>query len=348
MIILMDSNSRMKQKSKSILILAFAFLLEGTPLPSHGVEKATVDPLSLVEAVYTHPSQPYKGRMVIDTWNGSTTKAEEVNVYFTPPSSYRLEFLMADGNCDRVVLTAGDSQEIQLFEKGKMVKNFIMKNPPKLISREEGRRLLLQNYEVSVKEAPALAGRRPAWLMVLTPITSGKPQQEVLIDKKTRVVLEVKRYTPNEPNGYAIRMTQFDPNASLAKTVFMTAPVDQSPFKKEDIDAPEIAETERASSMALLQGGFSLESVDRFEIQGKPVRHMQYTDGLIPLSLFETTVPVQMPKNQNSQFTVGNPLQMGYADSGSSVYLWNKGKLYYTLIGDTQRILLQQIASRIE
>src|SRR5690242_8278925 len=62
--------------------------------------KTLPDPTSLIDMVLNLPTHTYKGHITVTQWSENNSRVEEVNIYYTTPNKYRLEFLRPDGKVD--------------------------------------------------------------------------------------------------------------------------------------------------------------------------------------------------------------------------------------------------------
>jgi len=329
-------------KRAARLLLAPLLVLAGGPLQA--VDKViTPDPIQLLDTAYAGPAFSYQGRVLLTQWTGKQTTAEEVNVFFAPPARYRLEFLSPDGSIDRIVLGDGRREQVQLMKQGKVVASYATETSPRFIDKEEERRLLLANYKVSVVGPENVMGRS-TWVVDLTPVAAGKPSQRMWIDRESKAVLEVKRTLPT--GGASTQFTRFEAKA-LPDTLFgqdNTIAVEEigKPLENPE-EARQLGGT--TGDQSSLEGGFSLMGADLFDVKGEKVRHLRYTDGLIPVSLFVTRVAVEAPKAPDAGTrSLTSPIYFGLS-TPVNVSQWKNGKEHYTLIGEVDPALLQRITS---
>ncbi|MBV9081021.1 MAG: MucB/RseB C-terminal domain-containing protein [Elusimicrobia bacterium] len=224
--------------------------------------------------------------MNLTRWRSADTHSEEADVYFMPPRSYRIEFLSPSGAVDRVVLTDGSRQEIQLVRQGKLVESDEKSFGSPLLSDERQRSLLLVNYTVEVAGTDKVLAR-PVWIVQLTPLYPGKPAERLLVDQESGIILEARRVAAEA--GSSTTFTRFEPNVKLPESLFAWS--HPAPNVDEALAKPNDRES-AGSWPSTLPGGFSLLSSENFEINGKPVRHLRYFDGLSSFSIFETAAPV--------------------------------------------------------
>jgi outer membrane lipoprotein-sorting protein len=305
----------------------------------------------LLSSILDNPSRPYQGQMLISYWSEKGSKAEEVKVYFSPPNNYRFEFLSPNGAVDRVVISNGTSEQVQFMNHDKVQASYSTDKVPSIINTKDEKQLLVENYKIVLKPSEKIVDRN-TWSLELTPLTEGKPHQIMRIDRETHVILEIKRYTADGKNGSLTRFTKFSPMASLPGGLFLSAS-SLTPLEKEKVGTTiPVPDQMGSGSHAFLlptklYGGFLLEADNQIEVNGKSIKHLRYTDGLLPVSIFQAPLPVKAPEQNARVIPWNQPLEMG-ATTGGNVYQWKKDEVYYILIGDLQQDLLQKIAGHIQ
>ena len=323
------------------LLLASSLFLGGS---LRAADRAVApDPIQLLDSAYAGPAFSYQGRVMLTQWTGKQTTAEEVNVFYSPPGRYRLEFLTPDGKVDRVVLGDGHREQVQLMKDGKVVSSYATEVSARFIDKEEERRLLLANYHVTLVGPENVMGRS-TWVVDLTPTMEGKPSQRMWIDRDSKAVLEVKRSLPT--GGASTQFTRFEAKV-LPESLFGQDTSIVAEDIGKSVESPEEARTlsGKSGDQASLAGGFSLMGADLFDVKGETVRHLRYTDGLIPVSLFVTRVAVAAPTApEDASRSVTSPIYFGLS-TPVNVSQWKEGKEHYTLIGEVDPALLHRISA---
>jgi len=289
--------------------------------------------------------------MMVTEWSGKQTRAEEVEVFYSPTNRYRWEFLAPDGAVSRIAVSDGASEQVLLVQPGKTLRGEAVRASTKLMFPEREKELLLKNYLLSVSGPDTVAGRN-AWILLLKPILAGKPHQQLWFDAETQVILAIKRYLPTRQFATLSRFTRFETTKSLPDELFKlktaaaaAATGDMGP------DFLSIDELEKATGREIalpesLPGGFAFESADFFEVGKDTVRHLRYTDGLAVLSIFLTDRPVRLPaagaSGLGSRLSPPGSLRLS---STGKVFAWKRGQQHYTLMSDVSRDLLERIAA---
>ena len=306
-----------------------------------GPAGAAPDPHELLGQALAGPKVPYSARVMLTQWYDGKTRAEEANVYFSPPEKSRWEFLSPAGGVRRVVVSDGQNTFILLPLRNEVVLGSAAKSGAKLISPEEELALLTRNYAVSVAGAEAVAGRS-AWRIEISPAVEGKPSEELWVDKETHVILQVRRTSPNGQRASVSRFERFDQKKDMPEELFDLEVGSAVPRVEHSLDPDFLSleelrqETGKAfDAPSELPGGFVFESADHYTEHATSVVHLRYTDGLAVLSLFETSRPVRQTRREE-KLPAGRVLN------------WNARHRHFTLIGDVSDGLLEQIAARLK
>jgi len=303
-------------------------------------------PESILQATLDGAETPYQGRMMVTHWYGKQARADEVEVYFSPPNRYRWEFLNPDGSLARVAVSDGEQEQVYLPQRRKVLRGSAIKSADKRMSLDEEQATLLRNYVIVFSGADFVAGR-PAWVLELSPKVQGKPSQRLWVDQETYAILEIRRFRRKGQFATLSRFTRFTPKKELPEDLFQLSVDSGTRMDEHGLD-PEflsLEEFERAVGRAAgvpkeLPGGFVFESAALFRIKSQEVRHIRYTDGLAVLSLFETDRPVRMPKGlPNAVAPAVAPGALRLSSSGRVIH-WKQGRRHYTLIGDISEELL--------
>ncbi|MFA6002691.1 MAG: hypothetical protein WC881_01340, partial [Elusimicrobiota bacterium] len=149
-----------RNKSRLPALAAALFL----PAAAASAAPASPSPLELLDAALRAPEVSYQGRMMITEWSGQQTRAEEVEVSYSPTNRYRWGFLRPDGTVSRLVVSDGSNEQIQLVDPGKTINGESVRSATKLMFPEREKELLLKNYRLTVSGPDTVAGRK-AWVL---------------------------------------------------------------------------------------------------------------------------------------------------------------------------------------
>jgi len=323
-------------------------------LAARAICAASPDPLELLQGAAAGPTTAYEGHVSVIRWFGKRTRAEEANVFFSPPNRYRWEFIAPDGSPERLVVSDGKKEYLSLPHQGKLLCGDAVKSSPKPTEPDREFELMLKNYRVTLSGAEKRVGRA-VWVVEIAPHVRGKPTQRVWIDQQTNVLLESGRFWDKGAFAVLSRYTRFEPKESLAEELFefKTNPGTEVDEHGLDPDYLSFEEMRRATGKTFnfpqtLPGGFVFESADFFDVQAQTVRQARYTDGLAALSLFQTNRPVRPPKDSGPEAALPpHPGDFGLASTGH-VLRFRRGGLYYTLLGDVSEELLSRIAASVK
>ncbi len=326
---------------------------------SHAAETATkvfaekMSPAAIKDlaiAAFQPPKVPFEARLMLTEWRQGKTNAEEVQLYFTPPEAYRIEFLSFNGQIQKTVLTNEKTAYIRSTGDAKTLPVDTPLQISSLLTDEQVEDLLTKNYIFEVKGTDMFIGRS-VWLLQLSPRVSGKPIHELKVDRETQVVLEHRRYLTKEDAGSLTRFSTFRPNKKFAEDVFL--PVEAitgfTTSAAHDLDSPTFKTmSPPPDSYLQLPAGFFLRGYRSFQVQGTTANYFSYTDGATPLSVFKTTLPVKFPQGTSvsDKLTV-LPTEVGLS-SADQIYYGRSGQDYYTLIGEISPDLLNNIANHFQ
>ncbi|OGR86156.1 MAG: hypothetical protein A3J74_10645 [Elusimicrobia bacterium RIFCSPHIGHO2_02_FULL_57_9] len=290
--------------------------------------------------------------MMVTHWRGKRARAEEVEIYHAPNNRKRREFIAPDGRILRMIISDGESEQVHWLKSGKTLRGDAVKSYEKLMSPEKERELLLKNYSLAVSGPDKVAGRF-AWVLEFKPLVSGKPHQQLWIDRQTGVILANKRLLPKKSFAVLSRFSRFEPRKTLDDSLFRLDAASAGAVSGHGLepDFMSLEELNEATGKTMrfpadLPGGFVFESADFFDIGKQVIRHLRYTDGLAVISLFQTQRPVKPPKQPDLQ--TGDGAGSLRLSGASRVLAWKRKKQYFTLMGDVSGEILGNISSSLK
>jgi negative regulator of sigma E activity len=303
----------------------------------------------LAASAFKSPAIPFQSRLILTQWSGSDSRAEELNLDYNPPGIYRIEFLAFDGSVKKVVINDAVKKQVSM-QTDKQAPS-VVEYPPQigeLISPTEMSDLLQKNYKFSLKGSDTFIGR-PVWVVEMTPKTDGKPTHILKIDKDTMVVLEHRRFLPNDQIGSLTRFSTFEPEKKFAEGTFSFSNRPGLSTDKRDFEMPKPENLKPPpDNMKKLPNGFELSSYNVFEVQGTQADHFYYSDGALPLSVFETKLPIHFPVktrvSDKSDFTSVATQNLSSVDQ---IVYGKRNGTYITVIGEASPALLQSIVKHI-
>ncbi|MFA6029648.1 MAG: sigma-E factor regulatory protein RseB domain-containing protein [Elusimicrobiota bacterium] len=319
-----------------------------------GAATKAPEPQELLRRVAAGPTGAYEGRMEVIRWYGKKTRAEEARVYFDPPNRYRWEFLAPDGRPERLVVSDGSKEHVYLPREKRVLEGDAVKSSPKPSGPDEDIELLLRNYRVASLGEGTRAGRK-VWGLEISPLAAGKPSQRMWIDQETSAVLESRLFREKGSFTVLSRLSHFTPRPDIDDELFTLSIPTGSVVSEHGLDPDYLSleELRRAAGGKVtfprdLPAGFVFESADFFEVGRGTVRQARYTDGLAVVSVFQTARPVRLPKDAILE-PAGpmRPGELGLTSSGRFMR-FQRGRTFYTLIGDVSQDLLEQLAARLK
>ncbi len=327
----------MRRKIKPALFIALVVAGAGA---AFAAEPAAQEVLHRALAL---PTVPFEGTISVTYWHSRATTAEEVHIVFNPPNRTRWQFLLPNGRVDREMTTDGDSDQLQIVSPARSFSGDALKSTAKKISEEQEWNLLLSNYDITLGAHDTVAGHA-CQLVILKPKTSGKPLEKIWVDKKTGVILEIRRVHP--ATGVAmvsryVKFTSWEAGDQAAPVVTIdpaTEPKEEHPLQLDFLSKEDLDKDGRFAGPVpqSLRDGFIFESADFMQVKGGTVHQLRYTDGLCVLSLFQTEHATRGPKGSKG----------GALDRNGMLefFSWNQSQRHYTLMGDVSRDLLQDIS----
>lgn len=304
----------------------------------------------LAAAAFKNPSTAFQSRLILSEWKGDESRAEEVNLSYSPPGMYRIDFLGFDGNVKRTVLT-DSAKNVSIQRNANDKSGSVANYPPQfadMIRPEAMEALLKKNYTFSITGSDTFIGRS-VWLLEMKPQTEGKPLHQLKIDKETLVVLEHRRFLPNDKIGSLTRFSTFEPNKTFTAGTFSATGEGLQMAQKRDFETKLTNATPPPANMRDLPAGFTLSSYNVFEVDGTPANHFYYSDGALPLSVFETKLPVKFPQKASTSEKADFMLVPTYGLSSVEQVAYGKRRgNYITIIGEVSPSLLKTIVHRFD
>ncbi|OVE75529.1 hypothetical protein BVX98_07375 [bacterium F11] len=313
-----------------------------------GKKTSKINAIKVLGSVVKHPRLSYKGRVTVTKWFGKKTRSEEANVYYSYPNHYRWEYLTPDGGIDRIVVGDGKVQSVYLPDDKVLIGKGV-NSVRKMMDKEKEWSLLFFNYEATILGEEERLGRT-VWILELKPLSPGKPRQHLMVDQKTYVVLENRRFRPG--SGKIASLTKYDwfePIEKLPDTLFEIKKTQDREIVDHGLDPDflsyedmEEAWDQGSDIPEAFPSGFVFESGNTFDVLGETVGHYRYTDGLAILSVFVSDQPVSKKfKKEAAPITDhshANPILL----TTSGRVIFKKGEnQYYTLVGDLSKKVLK-------
>ncbi len=295
-------------------------------------------------------SVSYKGHLNVTHWTGKTVTSEDARVWYRPPNRYRWEFLKPDGRIDRVLMTDGYVERLEINPQGPCLRGRAPHGQPKQLPPEQEWKLLRANYQFAQTGAEPMAGR-VAEIVELVPRSQGKPLQRVWIDRQSGIILAVKRFQPGDPMAVASRFVQFQLNPEDLEKAFSSA---QREAVAQGRDPEYLSPEDYQAKVGLPVGvpkslplGYELESVDVFQSDNHSVVHYRFTDGLSAISVFQSDRPARF-SNPQSHPVEARGRARWQANEAGHILQEQSGPNYWTLISDLSPASMQILMSSLK
>lgn len=300
----------------------------------------------LMTALLAPTQYSYQGTIVSVVWSGQHSCSSVIQNYHQAPSYNRWEFVDTCGEPQSIIIdNAQERWEISPTESKVRVAPSIERCDLAEAHAELIR--LYQNYTVSQVGTGQIVGRQTK-VLDLSPKFQGNPRQVLWIDTSTGLVLRWEKYKPDGNLSQLGYFSSFELVDKLEPTLFQYTPKygevverrDGSSLPQEVVDLQkQLGEVIRYPGTLPPGYQFSRARVlSRY--QPNDTVHLQFTDGLNSISVFETFRPfsgviqwetlldraARMTMEDTQVFLVATP--EGY------VLSWNKGYVAYSVVGD--------------
>ncbi|HID57205.1 TPA: hypothetical protein EYP37_11795 [Candidatus Poribacteria bacterium] len=169
--------------------------------------------------------------------------------------------------------------------------------PAKFGSPQRGLELISRNYSVRISPGGRIAGRK-TYLLQIIPKYKRRPSRKIWADAAKGLPLRVENYNSEGELRFLLVYTEISFPSEIDDRAF--APPKEG-FKGEDrfkgpLSRGELSLRElkrQASFPILIPGylpeGFEFQSAGLIRYRRREIAHLRYTDGLVILSLFETS-----------------------------------------------------------
>lgn len=184
----------------------------------------------------------------------------------------------------------------------------------------------LANYSVRLLGSAKAQGlRRDAWVVLATPKRAGEPTVRVWIDKKTYLTLRTQTEKPGGGVTSSSTFTSLTVNPAGIRASLFAVPMKAKPTATVGrLDF-------RVAKPKYMPKGYKLVGQSRDKVSGHSCVHLQFSNGVNTISLFERR-------------SAGNSKAPKVPDRFVSVMTWTRHQVLFTLIGELPRAELQKIA----
>ena len=215
---------------------------------------------------------------------------------------------------------------------------------PFLTARHKTQAVLKTYYAIQISEVPPLHGR-PTQRIIFTPTLGDKPSWHFLIDQRTGLVLELKKYTPSDSLCFHGRFKQIDFKPAFPTNAFR--PPSQRPgVPKRTIHChTHLKPIEQALGVRIpqptwLPRGFSLHQSCLGWTDDRPTVTLIYSDGLSRLQL-----DAILSKNPTSDGYASDPAIRTFP--GSTIIIQKGRRGEYRWESDLSRTTLERAATSL-
>jgi len=199
---------------------------------------------------------------------------------------------------------------------------------------------LLANYTVTQERIERMAGRR-CHVIAIKPRRSGNPSRRVWVDVATKVPLKTQFFAADGALISEASLTdiQFAVAKSLAALVHPPSNVAAAPEHQSALDFEPI-------KPAYLPPGYELVASAVLSARGRPSCHLQYSDGLGTVSVFEQRRAPAKEEHERPHAR-GQQQHTRHRAQFPPVLRWEHADIRFTLIGDVSLQELDKIAASL-
>lgn len=281
----------------------------------------------------------YSGTRRLAFYGGETTREVKVRVIHLRPDRTRMEFL-----------GPGRMQGAVRIEIGKDAWRYSPRDSEwRPSASHEAAAMdvarLLANYTVTQVGSEQIAGRR-CHVIAIRPKRPGNPSRRVWVDAATALPLKSQFFGADGAlvSEAGFTAIQFAVPKSLAALV-------QPPKNVAAPRQPEPALDFDPIKPAYLPPGYELVASAALSARGRPSWHLQYSDGLGTISVFEQRVAAPTGRDDSGRPERRHRGARGGAFGGRphfpSALRWRHGDLRFTLIGDVSPQEIGKIAASL-
>jgi len=199
----------------------------------------------------------------------------------------------------------------------------------RLMPRDTINQRALENYEVTLVGTDRVAGRE-TYVIHATPKRRGESARRIWVDHEHYLVMGTQVETPGGGvlNSSRYTSVEFEPG-DISPSLFSI-----NGKKKTDAGAGHLPAF-RAAKPSYLPKGYRLIGLSRVAVDGCCSSHLQYSNGVNTISLFQRRAGDDSSSEQlRSKVT--------------NVLSWVRAGMRFTLIGDLPRAELQRIADSVK
>lgn len=291
-------------------------------------------------------SVPMRARIAVTLWKEGKTTATMARVVQGGKGRYCMTYEAPPEARGRIV--CGDGSANWQYEPKR---NLVIKTPLNIQPQEsEAASLIEQNYRFTLVSRQDNAAGRPAYLLELAPVHTGKGKQRRWIDKQNFKTLRIET---SYADGSLARIITYQqatfpaqiPDTELLPKFQKTARVVTRPGVSDHTPAARFAERSRALGLKA-QGalGFQLKQATTSKVNKIPIAQLLYTDGIETISVFVRnggTVPQTAALIKWQRLTLGRTTAYHQRHDHTDALVWTHAGHQYTAVSHLEPKALQ-------
>lgn len=327
-----------------VWVFPLAFLLSLSPSCSAAQSAESVSSL-LLRMATADLKNSYRGDKTVLILSPSNPRVFQFAIVHAPPNLENRRF--KEGASDHEAELLSDGHYLWQYFPGR---HEVIRRPlPSLEEKKESVRktlaMILKNYEVAPPQpGPRIAGRASVVLDFVPRFDPRRPRRKIWLDRRRGIPLRTEVFGLKDRLSLVsyFESIRFDP--SLAPDEFvLKVPQGTEVRAVDEVATPTIGELDaRMGLKVLVPGyvprGFALMNLHMVLRTGARVAHLQYSDGLSFLSLFESTGK----GGHRRPWESGSPRIVDLGGKSGTLYnlgllrvvRWSVPGLHLTVVGD--------------
>ncbi|MCH8290804.1 DUF4367 domain-containing protein [Candidatus Poribacteria bacterium] len=341
--------------------ILFSMLLVQTVFMVNAESNDPTDVLQRIASAQREIS--YVGKRMLISWTPAGCAVREELIAHQPPSIHFVKQLMQRRDGTPMMRYRG-RRDSERRRRGRRSDSsgrrgfsgrLFPSRPQELLSHKD-LDLLVKNYDVTLSELSEEVVGYETDLLTIKPRFDHRPTRRIWVAKDQGVILRLEDFDANGNLRFMSVYTQISFQPERVKDA-----LSEIPKKKEPHDDQKrgrhvsISEAQKVFGKSLIQPsylpeGFELQSVRLMPFGPKPTVHLQYTDGLMGFSLFESQAPPfrDRPHNLRTQTKQihGTPVQIMDRHE-IRILWWSQEKVGLTLIGELNQSEMLKIVESL-
>ncbi|HAM36316.1 MAG TPA: hypothetical protein DEB40_05630 [Elusimicrobia bacterium] len=302
------------------------------------------------------PDAPYSAELEVERREGPHGDARRLRMKtrFSPPGSYRREFLDASGKAVRLLVQDGKTEWIYDPAKRKAWQGEPCDPLYKRFGPDEEVDRLDENYDVAISTGGRVAGR-PVWLLELRSRRGSALARRLWVDRENFLVLRSEAYRSDGSLAEALRVTKLGLGKAQDSGLFrFSPPAGTVVVRREE---PDYLALDEAKSSGVeprlpswLPSGFVFESLDVMRRGRGHVIHYRFSDGVQVVSLFQCPPRVRLGlgkrRHERVKLATGKGTLARAAEG--NVLSWSAAGWRFILVGSLAEKTLERMAESVK